>query len=160
MNGPIIISKMTLKNFLGFIYPVLYIDGANEDERYDTRYLMPFRLYKFQICETDDGEWDCGSSEVKHFKDIIKYANDPVYELKKQLCCCFNDYMNTSYGYPGRVVRYTFDNQMFRTSYVEDRDIKKKILIEEVYKIEELPYLDEFINETINSVKREYNIPA
>lgn len=158
MNGPIIISNMSIEKYYYFVYPVLHIDGANKDGKYDTRYLMPFRLYKFQICETIEGEWDCGSSEVKRFRDIVEFTNDPVYELKKQLCCCFNDYMNTTYGNPGRIVRYTFDDQMYRTSYVEDRDTEKGYPIEEVYRIEDLPYIDEFIHETINSVRREYKI--
>lgn len=160
MNGPVNISKMTIENLRGFIYPAFHIDGEDQihGKSYGktTRYLVPFRLYKFQICGTINGEWDLGSSEVKRFRDIVEFSNDPAYELKKEICCCLNDYMNTSYGNPGRLVRYTFDGQMFRTGYIEERDEGKDIT--ETYPIEDIPQLDEFIDETINSVKREYKI--
>lgn len=155
MSNPIMISELTIENLEGFIYPVLHIKNENNENE---RFLMPFRLYRFQICETIDGECDMGSSEVKKFSDILQYSLDPRSILMKYLCMCLNDYMSTSYGYPGRIVRYTYQNNIFRNEYREEKDLRNKVEIKETYKIEDLPFVDEFIDETIAAVKREYKI--
>lgn len=155
MSNPIMISELTIENLRGFVYPVLHIkDENNENERF----LMPFRLYRFQICETITGEWDLGSSEVKMFSDIVEYSLDPKTRLMKELCKCFNDYMTTSYGYPGRVVRYTYQDNIFRNEYLEEKDLRNRVEIKETYKIEDLPFIDKFIDETIKVVKETYHI--
>lgn len=157
-TNPIIISKITIENLRGFIYPVLHINGEDENGREYTRYLMPFRLYKFQVCGNIEGECDCGSSEPKKFRDIVEYSYDPEFKLKKELCCCLNNYLNTSYGYPGRVVRITYDDQIYRNEYLEECDHRNGYKDIETYKLEDMIFIDEFIRETINVVKREYKI--
>lgn len=155
MSNPIMISEMTIENLRGFVYPVLHIkDEDNENERF----LMPFRLYRFQICETIEGECDMGSSEVKMFSDIVEYSLDPKSRLMKYFCMCLNDYMSTSYGYPGRIVRYTYQDNIFRNEYLEEKDLRNKVEIKETYKIEDLPFIDKFIDETIKVVKETYHI--
>lgn len=47
--------------------PTLEIKGG--DKSY---YLTPFRGYRFQVSATRDGEWDCGSSPVLHFREAFK----------------------------------------------------------------------------------------
>ena len=160
-NNPITISRLTIENLDGFIYPVLHIDYTRErDGETGSRYLMPFRLYRFQVCGTIDGEWDLGSSVVKMFKDILEYYPNPEWRLKCLLCECFNDYMDTSYGYPGRVVRFTFEDNMYRNKYMEEKDIRKGVTINntETYKLEDIPFVDKFIEATVMAVKRQYKI--
>ena len=36
-------------------------------------YLMPFRAYRFQVCGNREGEWDLGSSDVRHMKDLLEW---------------------------------------------------------------------------------------
>lgn len=159
-NNPINISKLTIENLDGFIYPVLHIIHFNKKgERDDDNYLMPFRLYSFQVCGTIDGECDMGSSECHRFIDILNYSN---YEdrLKKMLCRCLNAYVNTCYGYPGRLVRFSYNSEILCNDYQAEQDAKKNINIynTETYEINNMPFMDKFIEASIMATKKYYNI--
>jgi uncharacterized cysteine cluster protein YcgN (CxxCxxCC family) len=44
----------------------------------DFGYLMPFRAYRFQVCGNVEGECDLGSSDVKNFREQLKWMPESV----------------------------------------------------------------------------------
>jgi hypothetical protein len=150
-----------------YIYPVLHIEKEyeedmskyrykNSDKYYD--YLMPFRLYCFQVCANIQGEGDLGSSNPIRFTDIV--TNGSAKEkLLVELCKCFNSYIKTRYGYPGRDIRYTIDGTIY-TNGGYGTNIEDDYKVEEKYNIKEMPYIMDFINETIDLVKSYYDIAS
>lgn len=71
------------------------IDGT------DFGFLMPFRAYRFQICGNVDGEGDLGSSDVKNFREKIKWMPETVAinRLREQALIAIARWLPENYRY-------------------------------------------------------------
>jgi hypothetical protein len=62
-------------------HPIAEIQTVSENGDIRYFYLMPFRKYRFQVCDTSKGEGDMGASEVLHyeqFKDMPYFVTTAI----------------------------------------------------------------------------------
>ena len=67
----------------------------------DLGYLMPFRAYRFQVCGNVEGEGDLGSSDVKNFREKIKWMPETVAinRLREQALIAIARWLPENYRY-------------------------------------------------------------
>lgn len=64
---------ISVRHELNCAIPCLRIETIDHSDR---GYLVPFRAYRFQVCATTEGDGDLGSSDVRRFKDALKWMPD------------------------------------------------------------------------------------
>lgn len=151
--------ELTTEKLNGLEYPCLQITNIKGEPAY----LVPFRFYKFQVCGNKTGEWDLGSSDIRFFKKIFdehmfdyNVCAEVTNELYKEVTACLTSYLKSSYGYPGKNIAVTnldtpcFTEFQIESGYPDSIDGK--------FAIENLEYIDDFIDETYRMIKKYYNI--
>ena len=144
-------------------YPTLKIENKISET---IGYLMPFRFSFFQVCGTQKGEWDYGSGDhiSLKLKDIISFSNNPGYELKIEVVKCLNDYLNTCYGNVGCNAAFTLNDIPYFTEHMMVNTIPNRVKrnggapFDEFYRLEDMPFIDEFIDETIKFIADHYKL--
>ena len=129
-------------------------------------YLMPFRFSFFQVCGSRKGEGDYGSGDHTYLKlkDIVSFSNNPDYELKIEVVKCLNDYLHTCYGDVGCNAAFTLDCIPYFTENMQSNTIPNRVKrnggapFDEFYRLEDMPFIDEFINETIKFIADHYKL--
>lgn len=144
-----------------FNYPVMKVTNLINGE---SGYLMPFRNSFFQISGNKEGVMDMGSGDAiyENLKRLVTSA-DPIYNFKIEVCKCLNSYLNTTYGDLKENAGFVFNNQPWLTESMKTLTIPSRIgaghqAFDEFFNLEDIPQIDEFINEAIKSIANYYNL--
>lgn len=115
-----------------FECPVLKVNNPESNSFKKDGYLAPFRFYKFQVSGSYEGYMDLGSGEVRMFKNIIEYNHpfDAQNIMVQELVKCLNAYLQTSYGYTGKEIAFTYGGKVYNIEYYEKKNIEYDELIE------------------------------
>ena len=159
------IKEMKHADIFGIRYPILVIENINGDKGY----LMPYRMHRFQICSTINGDVTKGISEYSDVYKDMNFIHDDVAInfIEEEIAKCINTYLHGSYGrsnnnplitYRGNIYSiHRYENNDWNDTLQYDFNWCSNIVVNATYiKLENLPYIDEFAESSLYMFRKYY----